>query len=354
MLKRLAIETAFAVCLLFLIVVAGVAQPEQEFAARPTWTPTSPERVADQLHLFLTTSRLPPDKQAGVREAWSDERTDSKPTELLDRLVAALAVADDRAAALVEHCNATDARGPLADFAWLADSEAPPLVRNNLRLYLARWLVQTGYYDEAISWMAGLKPADVIAPEALLFYRAVAHLRLVEPDQASTVLSELMTRRDELPVRYQKLADLMVRDLAALEDESLEHIARRMEDIRRRLALGGTGERVQKVEKSVIDSLDKLIKEAEDRQQRQQSAASGSSGQPNSAPQPMQDSRIAELKAPGKVESRDVGNGSGWGNLPEKEREKALQDIGRDFPSHYREVIEEYFRRMAAEESSGR
>jgi hypothetical protein len=34
--------------------------------------------------------------------------------------------------------------------------------------------------------------------------------------------------------------------------------------------------------------------------------------------------------------------------MPEKDREKALQDIGRDFPSHSREVIEEYFRRRAA------
>ena len=48
-----------------------------------------------------------------------------------------------------------------------------------------------------------------------------------------------------------------------------------------------------------------------------------------------------------------VGSEAGWGNLPEKDREKALQDIGRDFPSHYREVIEEYFRRLAAEQSDG-
>jgi hypothetical protein len=129
-----------------------------------------------------------------------------------------------------------------------------------------------------------------------------------------------------------------------------------MSDVRRRLALGGAGERVQKVEKGVIESLDKLIKEAEEQQQRQQAAASEAQPgqQPGQAPQPMQDSRIAELKGPGKVESRDVGNRSGWGNLPEKDREKALQDIGRDFPSHYREVIEEYFRRLAAEETSGR
>ena len=65
----------------------------------------------------------------------------------------------------------------------------------------------------------------------------------------------------------------------------------------------------------------------------------------------MQDSRLAELKAPGKVEPRDIGHGADWGDMPDKEREQALQDVGREFPSHYREVIEEYFRRLAAEES---
>jgi hypothetical protein len=39
--------------------------------------------------------------------------------------------------------------------------------------------------------------------------------------------------------------------------------------------------------------------------------------------------------------------------LPAKEREEAMQQIGKDFPSHYREVIEQYFRKLASEESQG-
>ena len=49
---------------------------------------------------------------------------------------------------------------------------------------------------------------------------------------------------------------------------------------------------------------------------------------------------------------KNIGSGSGWGDLPPKEREEAMQQIGRDFPSHYRDVIEQYFRRLAAEGSS--
>ncbi len=57
-------------------------------------------------------------------------------------------------------------------------------------------------------------------------------------------------------------------------------------------------------------------------------------------------------KGPGNVTKKDIGDGAGWGNLPPKEREEAMQQIGRDFPSHYRDVIEQYFRRLATEGSN--
>jgi hypothetical protein len=263
-----------------------------------------------------------------------------------------LAKTDERVAALVAYCAEFHEPGPLPEFAWLADSATPELVRNTMRLYLARWMVQHGYYDEALEWTEGLDTKHVVAPEVLLFYRAIAHHRLVQPDEADAAISRLLQQEDKLPARFQKLADLMRQDLAGLQDESLDHISRRMADIRRRLAIGRSGQRVQGVENGVIESLDKLIKKVEDQLQQQQQ--SQSSGTPGGAPSgtPMQDSQIAELKAPGDVERRDIGRGTGWGNLDEKDREKALQEIGREFPSHYREVVEQYFRRLAAEESS--
>jgi hypothetical protein len=221
-----------------------------------------------------------------------------------------------------------------------------------MRLYFARWLAQQGYYDEAIAWTDGLTTDEVTAPEALLFYRAVAHHQLVQADKSETEIGQLLEGQDSLPVRYQKLADLMRRDVGGLKEDSLDHIARRMEDIRRRLAQGRSGERVQTIEKGVIESLDKLIKKAEDQAQQMQAKAAAGNSRPQQPSTPMQDSQIAEMKGPGKVDQRDVGRGTGWGNLPDKDREKAMQEIGREFPSHYREVIEEYFRRLAAEESA--
>jgi hypothetical protein len=54
------------------------------------------------------------------------------------------------------------------------------------------------------------------------------------------------------------------------------------------------------------------------------------------------------------VDKKPVGNGDGWGNLPPKEREEALQQIGQEYPAHYRDMIEQYFRKLATEGSEGK
>jgi hypothetical protein len=57
-------------------------------------------------------------------------------------------------------------------------------------------------------------------------------------------------------------------------------------------------------------------------------------------------------RAPGQVTPKKFSNKGEWGDLPPKEREEAVQQIGRDFPSHYRDAIEQYFRRLAEEEDN--
>jgi hypothetical protein len=106
------------------------------------------------------------------------------------------------------------------------------------------------------------------------------------------------------------------------------------------------------VQDGVIESLDKLIAAIEEKQ-NQQSGGGGAPGSGNSGNgKPMDDSRLAGGQGAGEVTRRDLGEGEGWGNLPPHEREQALQQIGREFPAHYREAIEQYFKRLAAGEST--
>jgi hypothetical protein len=139
----------------------------------------------------------------------------------------------------------------------------------------------------------------------------------------------------------------MEADLKPLKTDSLDEVSRLMDDIERRLGFGRAGKRVRTEEDDVIAKLDKMIEELEKQAQKQQASSSGQGGkQPN---QPMQDSMPGGGSGPGEVDQRRTGLQSGWGNLPPKQREEALQRISKGLPSHYREVIEEYFRKMARE-----
>ncbi|MGI9456414.1 MAG: hypothetical protein ACR2NU_07620, partial [Aeoliella sp.] len=303
-----------------------------------------------QVMKWADESRLDSEKAALVRSFWpSVDLRDANGTVLLQRAAETFAAVDLRALKLVQACNTQYQRSAPPDGSWLGEDDVPELVRNNLSLYHARWLAQHGLYDEVLIALEGLTPEDVIDPAGLLFYRMVAHHQLVEPEESRTALVQLLEHEDALPRRYQQIAQLLQRDLKGLKDESLDHIARRMNDVRRRLDFGRAGKEVQMVEQGVLDSLDKLIEKLE--QQAQQQASSGGSGSQQGA-QPMQDSRLPSMRAPMQVEQRDVGSKSGWGDLPPKEREEALQQIGREFPAYYRELIEQYFRELAEETTS--
>ncbi len=126
-----------------------------------------------------------------------------------------------------------------------------------------------------------------------------------------------------------------------------------MDNIQVTLGHGRAGKLVRTDEETVISKLDKLIKQLEDQASAAAAAASSQSGgNANTPSKPMEDSMNAELKGPGNVSPKDLGAKTDWGNLPPKEREEALQALGRDLPSHYRDVIEEYFRKLARERKS--
>ena len=328
----------------FLLLVAGTVHGELTF--EPSWELPGYDKVRGQALAWIDEVSVDADMQVQARSLWpSVDLRNADGTALLDRLADTFAVLDARAQALVTACNAQHS-GPLPpEAAWLDDPSLSKLLRDNLRLYYARWLAEHGFYDEVLATLEGLQAADVVDPAGLLFYRMVAYQQLVQPEQSRAALVQLLEHEQELPQRYQKIAQLVRRDLANLKDESLDHIARRMNDVRRRLDIGRAGERVQTVERGVVESLDQLIKKLEEQQQQQQAAASASGSAQNS--KPMQDSRLPAMKAPGRVDQRDIGSQSGWGDLPPKEREQALQQIGREFPAHYRELIEQYFRDLA-------
>jgi hypothetical protein len=341
--KRIALAWVIAV-----LAVAGsmAADFDDAFSKGPSWQPAKAEDVHKQALAWLDARKADAAIKQKAEEIWSGKTDGMLGIEVLERLVRTFALADDNARKLAEVCSRPkEGYSPPAQ-PWLADPSTPPFEAQNLRLWYGRWLVHEKLFDEALEQIAALKPSDVVDPASLLFYKSVVHHRLLDQDAGLDSIA-LLKEAEQGPRRYATLARLMEADLKSLKEDSLDHIARRMEDIERRLDLGRAGPKVRKIQDDVVKSLDKLIEELE--KQQQQGGGGGSGGKQSS--NPAQDSTPMGGKGPGEVVRKNVGNQSGWGNLPPKEREAALQQIGRDFPSHYRDLIEQYFRKLASEGS---
>ena len=335
-----------SLAVLFALLSCISRAPAEDTLRGATWKQPSPAEVHATALQWLQTRTKDEAVRKQAAELWPAETPAG--FDVLDTFAATVVLVEPRADAILQYSRTGSVETARPEVAWLAKADVPPLVRNNLRLLLGRRHVQLYYFDESLEQLGGLSPPDVVDPAALLFYSAVAHHRLLHREEGLAAIEQLLERRAVLPARYSALAALMETDLRQLKDETLDHISRRMEDIERRLDQGRSGEKVRDIEDGVVKSLDKLIKELED----QQAASAGAASlQPSS---PAQDSRIAEGKAPGNVTKRPIGRNTAWGDLPPKERQEALQEIGRDFPANYRDIIEQYFRELTDVKEGGK
>lgn len=353
-------------CIVAFAAYTSSAKADDAFGPTATWKPLAVTEARAQFDRFLQGKTITAEQQSAIDAIWSEPASGNKDDaqtaevgneqtgiDLLDRTVRSLAVIDPQVQEVVTHCNRPFKIGQQPEYPWLLDNNTPAFVRNNLRLYYGRWLAQQELHDNAATLLAGVEPDQVIDPAGLLFYQAIVHHRLVNTKESRQAALKLLEREAELPRRYQQLATLMTDDLKKIDYDSLDHISRRMNDIRRRLDLGQAGEKVRKVEDGVIESLDKLIKDLEDQQQQQQQQQSSAGGPSSPNSKPADKSQVMPLKGEGKVDKKDIGNKSDWGSLPPKEREAALQQIGKEFPAHFRDAIEQYFRKIAGEEEAG-
>ena len=222
-------------------------------------------------------------------------------------------------------------------------------VAAHLSLYYARWLAQHQFYDEALERMEAIHIDDVLAPATLLFYRGLMEHQLLKRDQCLETMNKLLEKRDSIPRRFAVVGQLMVSDIEPMKVDSLDEVARLMNDAGRRTGLNRSGKRVRDQEKVVIKKLDKLIEDLEQQQQQQQRKNQSSDGEAGGEgpTKPLKASRVTGSDATGDVDKKSIKDGGQWGDLPPAKRAAALAEMSKEMPPHYRAVIEEYFRRLA-------
>lgn len=336
----------FTAAIVGMMMLLGSVRGDEDLA-RVTWQIPSHAEVEVMLQDWATETDVPETVWIQVQQQWAEPIPSSQRLSLLSRSFELLG---GDLGTLMQSTRTSRFARTLPDVSFLEDVPSE-FIQHHARLIFARWLVQNQLYNETLEQLTEVPLEKVMDPATLLFCQAIAHHRLLDKEACLPIVNRLLEREDDLPRRFAILAKMIRDDIKPLEADSLDEVSRLMDSIRVRLGLGRVGKRVRTEEDDVIEKLDKLIKDLEDQaKQQSQSQSSGSAQQQGNnlnPSQPMEDSMPAGGRGEGNVDPKDIGTDDGWGDLPAKERQQALQQVGKDFPSHYRDVIEGYFRKLA-------
>ena len=341
-----------------LVAFSGPLAADDALKRRATWAPYDADQMAHMLRSALDDFGVVPDDMDRVADNFLSaiEKQDADPldayvmsTRTLIPVIESLVSQAEKSVGLA--AASVDPNSPT-----YGDLESlPKSMRMTVRTWLGRTLVRERLYDEALPVIAEVDPTESIDPAAALFYRGACYHTLLMKKEALADLRRLLENEDDCPVRFSRTASMMIADIKPLKEDSLDEISRIMTDVTRRLDLGRTDEDVKKQEQKIIDKLTKLIEKIEEQQkqqqQQQQQASGGQGGGQNGQDAPMQDSRAGGASGNGDVDRKNIQQRDAWGNLPAAERQQALQQISRDLPTHYREAIEAYFRKLATDGS---
>ncbi len=282
-----------------------------------------------------------------VEDFWDRSQDQTLGPPLMDRLIDAAAMIEPRIKDLIRQLR-SPGLPPVypGELSWLT-SDVPGWMQDTIRLACGRAFAQRRMYDEALETLSGLEYSQVCDPSSLFFYRAISEHHLLKKEECLANVQLLLERESELPARFAQVAQLMLADIQSLTPDSLDEVSRIMRDVHRRLDLGRAGQRVRDEEEEIVDKLDKLIEQLEQQVQQSQSPAQGGGASQPAQGNPLEESQNVGGGGPGDVDQKDIGERAGWGNLPPAERQQALQRLTEELPSHYRGVIEGYFRRLA-------
>ena len=288
-----------------------------------------------------------------ITKLWADTQHQPSPANMLRKVVRSFALADPQTKRFLEKCDPLNPPRVPPDFRSMSGEQTDPFYKANLGLHYGHFLAQAEMYDEALEVLAKLDVAQTVDPATCLFFTAVCQHQLLAKKDGLDTIRKLTEQTENVPVRYNSVATLMQYDLEQVADKSLDEVAHMMSDVERRLGLGRGGRVVQKREAEIVSRLDEIIKRMEEQQGGGGGGGGGQGGQGNQSGGAAQDSSVKGATGDGKVDKKKQGSEGAWGKLDEKTEAKAKQLIGRDFPPHYRQAVEQYFRKLAKQRANG-
>ncbi|MGL6227173.1 MAG: hypothetical protein ACRC10_11190 [Thermoguttaceae bacterium] len=336
--------------------------------AGTVWAIPDSAELQQELKTWLSVIDLSPTQQEQIFERWNRFAPISS-EQRFQCLINSLRTVSTPIAMFLEECDQLEWSEPLLGQKRLQPvipdlfppveqekgQDTPlPRLRAALTFYLVQRLIRSQRFNEAARLLENLTPENSVDPLSVLLHKAIIHNQRREKTAGLSAIHDFFATLPSDPGisrRSQVLAGLLKSELEQLSEQgdTLPDISRQVSELRRHFEWGETNQPVQQLGEEVVQSLDRLIERLERDQNGDDGQSQSSDNKPDQRLQPVQESRINREKGEGEVLDQNFQNSDSWGNLPVKEREESLRWIDREFPAHYRNIIEHYFRQLANE-----
>lgn len=330
--------------------------PEPPYAV-PAVEPRAAEKIVTN---FVEAVRAHAAHPAAAREFVVAKASGATPGNAGDFLNSALAVCSpDFADALkaMEDERIADAADRFERIAAAGDE---PFMAVNAANLAASAMVEMEQFPRALAVLEPIfnryAPLDRYAPGAdhMLFMLGYCYIRELRYDAAKAILTRFLQTYPQAPQRLRVTATQIVTEIDRRIPGKLGDVRDLLAYAHHRIELGETGEPVAQRQQQAVALLDNMIQEAEENEKnaRQKSPSGGGKG---NKPQPSsgaKESRIPSGAPPGDTALRRsrVAPGEAWGKMPPREREQIIQTLQRQFPSQYRDLLEQYYRQLAKDQ----
>ena len=213
---------------------------------------------------------------AKLDSIWKDDQRST-----IDRMADSLALGDKIAAGLIAEARDASAPAPTVLPSVFKDEKTSTFYRANLALVYARALANRRVYEEALDTLKLFQASQVADPAAYLFHRAVCeHAMQQKPEATKTIMRLLEEGASISPDRYKTVATLMLLDMHTWKDKDLGDIARKMDNIERRLEIARGGPETRRQQREVLNRLDEIIKKLENQNKNKKKPGDPKDGKP--------------------------------------------------------------------------
>jgi hypothetical protein len=357
------------VATLALLLLGGVALGQEKKPAATFGALDSMSATEAQAKLAGWLKEVGKFDQAKLDAVWKDDQR-----SILDRVADSLALGDPIAAKLIAEARDPLAPAPIVLPSVFTNEKTSAFFRANLALIYARSLTNRRVYEEALDTLKLFGADQVADPAAYLFHRAVCEHAMQRKSDAQTSIRRLLDEGAAIsPDRYKTVATLMLLDMHTWKEKDLGDIARKMDNIERRLEIARGGPETQRQQREVLNRLDEMIKKLENANKKKKGdgppksgdgppgdgnggecpdggGPPGPGGPPDGTPPPTSpgtDLNNATGKSTGEVDKAKFQKlVADWGRLPPREQQRALQEITQSMNPRHREAIESYFRSL--------